>query len=67
MHQVAQHIQKLRWRLRLASGFDPSRVKIPKRFTEVTNWKGPIDQAFLQKLREEYTKRILQLGKAEDH
>ncbi|MCG6916400.1 MAG: aldehyde ferredoxin oxidoreductase [Deltaproteobacteria bacterium] len=63
MQQVAQHIQKLRWRLRLASGFDPAAVKIPKRFNEVTNWKGPIDQAFFQELREEYAKHIIELGK----
>jgi len=65
MEQVAQHIQKLRWRLRLATGFDPAAVKIPKRFTEVTTWKGPIDQTFLQELKKEYTKRIIELGKEE--
>jgi aldehyde:ferredoxin oxidoreductase len=65
MQQVAQHIQKLRWRLRLATGFDPAAVKIPKRFTEVTNWKGPIDTKFLKDLKKEYAKRILQLGKEE--
>jgi aldehyde:ferredoxin oxidoreductase len=65
MQQVAQHIQKLRWRLRLASGFDPSAVKIPKRFTEVTNWKGPIDPKFLDKIKKEYAKRIIELGKEE--
>jgi aldehyde:ferredoxin oxidoreductase len=63
MQQVAQHIQKLRWRLRLATGFDPAAVKIPKRFAEVTNWKGPVDEAFLGELKKEYAKRILQLGK----
>ena len=66
MQQVAQHIQKLRWRLRLATGFDPATVKIPKRFTEITTWKGPIDLKFLKELKEEYSKRILQLGKKEE-
>jgi len=65
MQQVAQHIQKLRWRLRLASGFDPSAVKIPKRFTEVTTWKGPIDPKFLKELKKQYAKRIIELGKEE--
>jgi len=65
MQQVAQHIQELRWRLRLASGFDPSAVKIPKRFTEVTTWKGPIDPKFLEELKQEYAKRIIELGKEE--
>jgi len=65
MQQVAQHIQKLRWRLRLATGFDPAAVKIPKRFTEVTTWKGPIDQKFLEELKKEYAKRIIEMGKEE--
>ncbi|MBW2581864.1 MAG: aldehyde ferredoxin oxidoreductase, partial [Deltaproteobacteria bacterium] len=63
MDQVAQHIQKLRWRLRLATGFDPAAVKIPKRFTEITTWKGTIDVNFLNTLTKEYAKRILELGK----
>jgi aldehyde:ferredoxin oxidoreductase len=65
MHQVAQHIQKLRWRLRLATGFDPTAVKIPKRFTEITTWKGNIDKKYLNNLKKEYAKRILELGKEE--
>ena len=63
MHQVAQHIQKLRWRTRLATGFDPAAVKIPKRFTEITTWKGTIDKKYLNNLKKEYAKSILELGK----
>ena len=65
MDQVAQHIQKLRWRLRLATGFDPTAVKIPKRFTEITTWKGTIDVKYLNTLKKEYAKRIVELGKKE--
>jgi len=65
MDQVAQHIQKLRWRTRLATGFDPAAVKIPKRFTEITTWKGNIDKKYLNNLKKEYAKRILALGKEE--
>jgi aldehyde:ferredoxin oxidoreductase len=65
MQQVAEHIQKLRWRLRLATGFEPAAVKIPKRFTEITNWKGKIDVKFLNNLKKEYAKSILELGKEE--
>ena len=65
MDQVAQHIQKLRWRLRLATGFDPAAVKIPKRFTEVTTWKGAIDKKYLNNLKSEYAKCIVGLGKEE--
>jgi len=63
---VAEHIQKLRWRLRLATGFEPAAVKIPKRFTEITNWKGNIDVEFLNNLKNEYAKRIVEMGNVED-
>jgi aldehyde:ferredoxin oxidoreductase len=66
MDQVAQHIQKLRWRTRLATGFDPAVVKIPKRFTEITTWTGRIDVDFLDTLKSEYAKRIKELGKEEE-
>lgn len=65
MKAVSENIQKLRWKTRLATGFDPKGVSIPKRFTEVTTWKGPIDQGFLETLKSEYAKRILELAKDE--
>ncbi len=65
MQQVAQHVQKMRWRLRLSTGFDPQKVKIPKRFTEVTNWKGKVDEKFLNDLMQAYANRILDLEKDE--
>jgi aldehyde:ferredoxin oxidoreductase len=67
MHEAAQHIQRLRWRLRLATGFDPAAVKIPKRFNEVTTWKGKIDKKYLNNLKKEYAKRIVELGKEEEN
>ena len=56
-------IQKLRWHTRFATGFEPDAVKIPKRFNEVVTWKGPVDQEFMGSLRQEYTKRIVELAK----
>jgi aldehyde:ferredoxin oxidoreductase len=60
--EVSAHIQKLRWRTRIATGFDPTSVSIPKRFTEIVNWKGPLDVEYLNKLKTEYAKRIIALG-----
>ena len=66
MSGVSEHIQRLRWRTRLATGFDPQGVKIPKRFRQLTTWKGPVDETCLDELKKEYAKRIIQLGKAEE-
>ena len=66
MEQVAQHVQKMRWRLRLSTGFEPLGVKIPKRFTEVTTWKGKVDEKFLNALKKEYAKRIMDLAGDEE-
>jgi aldehyde:ferredoxin oxidoreductase len=59
---VSRNIQKLRWQARLATGFDPLKVSIPKRFTEVTTWKGQVDGEFLEELKDTYAKRLLELG-----
>ncbi len=58
---ISSDIQRLRWRTRIATGFDPKSVSIPKRFTEVVNWKGAIDVEYLNKLKSEYAKRIIDL------
>jgi aldehyde:ferredoxin oxidoreductase len=60
---VSTSIQKLRWKTRLATGFDPRAVTIPKRFTEITTWKGKVDEGYLIALMEEYARRILEMGK----
>ncbi len=57
---VSRNIQKLRWQTRLTTGFDPAAVSIPKRFTEVTTWKGKVDGAFLTSLKDSYARRILE-------
>jgi aldehyde:ferredoxin oxidoreductase len=63
---VSLHIQKLRWRTRFATGFDPKSVSIPKRFTEIVTWKGAIDVEYLQNLKDEYARRIIGLGADND-
>jgi aldehyde:ferredoxin oxidoreductase len=64
--EVARRIQRLRWQTRLATGYDPAQVKIPKRFTEVTTWKGRVDGDFLAGLKNAYSKAILTLARQED-
>ena len=58
---VSTGIQKLRWQMRIRSGFRPENVSIPKRFTEITTWKGQIDTTFLEDLKEEYGRKILEM------
>ena len=58
---VSGNIQKLRWQARLATGFNPAGVSIPKRFTEVTTWKGKVDGEFLERLKNAYGRSILKL------
>jgi aldehyde:ferredoxin oxidoreductase len=59
---VSKRIQGERWRLRLATGYEPERVEIPKRFSEVVTWKGPIDGQYLSALKTEYSRRIRALA-----
>ncbi len=64
---MASHIQKLRWQTRLATGFDPRSVTIPRRFTEVSTWKGKVDGEFLTALKDAYARRILELVRSSDN
>jgi len=56
-------IQRLRWRLRMRSGYAPLRAKIPKRYTEVVTWKGAIDTQYMETLRQTYARALMDLGK----
>jgi aldehyde:ferredoxin oxidoreductase len=55
---TAGHIQQLRWQARARGGFDPLSVKIPKRFLEVSTWKGQADPRYLDDLRLAYAGAI---------
>ena len=65
MDSVAGNIQRLRWRMRVGSGFRPENVSIPKRFNEVTTRRGPVDKESIEALKTAYGKRILELAKPE--
>jgi len=58
MESIKKQIQKKRWQLRLATGFKPDKVTIPKRFTELTTWKGNTDINYLNALKSAYAEKI---------
>jgi aldehyde:ferredoxin oxidoreductase len=62
---VSSHVQKLRWRSRLRTGFDPRSVSIPKRFLEVETWRGKINGTYLDTLKDAYAGAILALARDE--
>lgn len=62
LEAVAARVQRLRWNMRFASGFDLDSVAIPKRIGEVTTVKGPIDLSYLDALKKEYGKRMRTLA-----
>jgi Aldehyde:ferredoxin oxidoreductase len=63
LDEAGGSIQKLRWQARIAGGFAPLGVKIPKRFLEVTTWKGQADPKYLEELRLAYARAISEMGK----
>jgi aldehyde:ferredoxin oxidoreductase len=66
LDSVARRVQKMRWQLRLKTGFDPDSVKIPERFKQVVTWKGPLDTNYLDSLQKNYTQRIREMAKMEE-
>lgn len=63
---TAENIRRLRWQVRADTGFAPENFTIPKRFYQVKTWKGPINGSYLDKLKEEYGRRIMALVKKVD-
>ncbi len=59
-----KRVQAERWRLKFASGHDPTQIKIPKRFSEITTWQGPIDQDFLNQLAHGYQEAVRELAQS---
>jgi aldehyde:ferredoxin oxidoreductase len=59
---VSRNIQQIRWKARIATGFKPETVTIPKRFYEITTGKGKIDEQFLTQLKDEYGRRIMEMA-----
>ena len=62
LEPVSKHIQQLRWKIRLASGYRPEDIIIPKRFYEVETVKGPVDADYIAGLRNRYAKAIRELA-----
>ena len=62
LDKARESMRKLRWQVRFATGFKPEEITIPKRFYNVTTWKGKIDRTFLDSLRSEYGRRLLQFN-----
>jgi aldehyde:ferredoxin oxidoreductase len=62
MAAVAGEIQRLRWRMRVGTGFRPENVSIPKRFSEVTTRRGPVDRQSIEALKAAYGRSILELA-----
>ena len=63
---VSQTVQKMRWQLRMKTGFDPDSVKIPERFKEVVTWKGAMDMNYMDSLHKTYAKSIREMAKTEE-
>jgi aldehyde:ferredoxin oxidoreductase len=66
LDSVAGRVQKMRWQIRMKTGFDPGSVKIPERFKEVVTWKGAMDTNYLDSLQKTYTQKIREMGKSEE-
>jgi len=59
---ASEHARRERWRRKMETGYDPINTHIPKRFSEITTWKGPVDAAYMEALRQGYAKAVLQLA-----
>ncbi len=59
---AAENARRARWRQKMRTGYDPAATRIPKRFAEVTTWKGPVDAVYMEALRAAYATAVASLG-----
>jgi len=64
LSEQAKQVQANRWRLKFECGYDPAQITIPKRFKQVRNWKGPVDELFMEQLSRSYQQTITEIAKA---
>ncbi|MGA7278098.1 MAG: aldehyde ferredoxin oxidoreductase C-terminal domain-containing protein [Desulfocapsaceae bacterium] len=62
--ETAERIRTLRWQVRIATGFRPEEITIPKRFYQVRTLHGPVQADYLDRLKAEYGRRIMALAGA---
>jgi aldehyde:ferredoxin oxidoreductase len=65
MEETAERIRRLRWRMRVATGFKPGDIEIPKRFYQVATLRGPVESDYLDRLKDAYGRRIIELARME--
>ncbi len=63
--EASEQVRRDRWVQKFKTGFTPDNIVLPKRFSEITTFKGPIDAAYMQTLREAYSKSITSLAGAD--
>ena len=58
IQEIGEEIRKLRWKLKVAMGFDVDNVKIPKRYFETETFRGKPDPEFTNTLIKMYADHI---------
>ncbi len=57
-------VQAKRWQLKFQTGYKPNDISIPKRFGEVSTWKGPLDAVFMNAIAVEYQAAVRKFADA---
>jgi aldehyde:ferredoxin oxidoreductase len=60
----SRDVQAKRWQLKYLTGYNPVNIAIPRRFSEVTTWKGGIDEVFMDSVAADYQNAVRKLADA---
>ncbi len=55
---LCEAVRRERWRRKFATGFDPDKVRIPKRYTEIATARGPVREQAVEAVRAAYAAAI---------
>jgi aldehyde:ferredoxin oxidoreductase len=54
----SRDVQAKRWQLKFQTGYNAGSISIPKRFGEVTTWKGRVDREFMDAVAADHQKAV---------
>ena len=60
----SKDVQAKRWHLKFLTGYNPKNISIPKRFEEVSTWKGLIDKVYMDAVANDYQNAVRKMADA---
>ena len=60
----SRKVQARRWNMKFRTGYDSRKISIPKRFGEISTWRGQVDTVFMNAVAVQYQDAITEMAQS---